>query len=80
VASGDPVFTCLCLADLRENTYVTIERWDSFGLRARDWQQAVAQAAERKMDLSAPERPPPRPLDTGACCSGSRAAGPFPMR
>jgi hypothetical protein len=60
-APGDSLFTCLCLADLRENSYVTVEGWETFGLRARDWQEAVAQAAGRKMDLSPPERPSPRP-------------------
>jgi hypothetical protein len=62
-APGDSVFTCLCLADLHENRYVSVERWDSFDLRARDWQQAVDQAAGRKMDLSTPEPPPPRPWE-----------------
>lgn len=61
VAPADSVFTCLCLADRRENGYLTVEGWDTFGLRARDWQEAVAEAAGRKMDLSPPERPPPRP-------------------
>lgn len=60
-APGDSVFTCLCLAGLHENSYVSVERWDSFDLRAHDWEQGVAEAAGRRMDLSASEPPPPRP-------------------
>jgi hypothetical protein len=78
VASGEPLFTCLCLADLRENSYVTVERWDSFGVRVRDWQQAVAQAAERRMDLSIPERPPTRPLDSGGTLFRLTSSRPVP--
>jgi hypothetical protein len=78
-APADLVFTCLCLVDRRGNGYVTVEGWDTFGLRARDWQEAVAQAAGRKMDLS-----PLSPLRLArrcskACSSRSRPAR-FPMR